>query len=189
MTRRTKTKFCCCCDRTNSEAVRNMAQTSIRLKWTTLVGCAVLASCMPASRITRAPEPRAPMVVTLSPESIRALAQHSANAQAWAPSSPGASAHHGTFALHGAPVYARLNGVVMECQAAGRTNQRNHPETSRAGLYRAVAGFVAGAVITPALAAVSPSVGSAWVDVLAQWQRAGARQSDGQALWCQQVSR
>lgn len=166
-----------------------MAQTSIRLKWTTLVGCAVLASCMPASRITRAPEPRAPMVVSLSPESIRALAQHSANAQTWAPSSPGASAHHGALALHGAPVYARLNGVVMECQAAGRSPQRNQPETRRTGLYRAVAGFVAGAVITPALAAVSPGVGSAWVEVLAQWQRSGEQGGDNQGLWCQPVSR
>jgi hypothetical protein len=165
-----------------------MFQTSTRLKWMALVGCVALASCMPASRVTRAPEARAPMMVTLSPESIRALAQHSAHAQNWAPASQGVAAPHGTVALHGAPVYARLNGVVMECQA-GRDNQRNPPDESRSGLYRAVAGFVAGAVITPALAAVSPGMGSAWVEVLAQWQRTGARGGDRQGLWCQPVSR
>ena len=104
------------------------------------------------------------MVVSLSPESLRALRQQSGYA----------------------PVHAQLDGMLMECRRATPDRQSAAQDDTRAGLYRAVAGFVAGAVITPALAAVSPRVGAAWVDVLNEFQ--GRRHvAANESMWCRQV--
>ena len=131
-----------------------------------LVTVSMAASCMPASRVTRAPDNRPPMVVNLSPESIRLLSRQGGYAQARDPQT----------------------GMWLECRMA-EPSRRDQSLPSRAGLYRAIAGFVAGAVITPALVAVSPRVGSAWVEALASWQQTEDQANDPQALWCQRVSR
>jgi len=130
-----------------------------------LASASLLASCMPAAKVGRAPQSGAPMMVSLSPESLRALAQYSAHT----------------------PVHARLDGTLMECRAAGADRPSATAEDTRAGLYRAVAGFVAGAVITPALAAVSPRVGAAWVNVLNEFQGRNESRAASSAMLCRQV--
>lgn len=138
------------------------------LRWHTpvviLIVSAVTASCMPASRVTRAPEVRQPMMVNLSPESIRYLSSEGGYAHARDPQT----------------------GMWLECRMTQPTHQI-HAGESRAGLYRAIAGFVAGAVITPALAAVSPRVGAAWVDVINEFQSRDRQPSNASSLLCRQV--
>lgn len=141
---------------------------SSSLRWHTAVlifiASAVTASCMPATRVTRAPEIRQPMVVNLSPESIRLLSSQGGYAQARDPQT----------------------GMWLECRTTESTHEltSNH---SRVGIYRAIAGFVAGAVITPALAAVSPRVGAAWIDVINEFQSRERQPGNTSSLMCRQV--
>jgi hypothetical protein len=125
---------------------------------------AVTASCISASRVTRSPEIRQPMMVNLSPESIRLLSSQGGYAQARDPQT----------------------GMWLECRMTDPTHNFA-PNQSRAGIYRAIAGFVAGAVITPALAAVSPRVGAAWVDVINEFQSRERQPSNASSLLCRQV--
>jgi hypothetical protein len=142
-----------------------MSSVHWRVRICVLVVISMTASCMPASRASRAPDSRQPVVVNLSPESIRLL------------SSQGGYAH----------ARDSQTGMWLECRMA-ESSRRGDVTPSRAGLYRAIAGFVAGAVVTPALVALSPRVGSAWVDALASWQQTENQDNKPHALWCQRVS-